>query len=65
MLEGQTLDFAHLKRYSMFGGVTPEAFETIRPLIHIKKYAEIYFLTKVPVPATLAPATVIVPVIVS
>lgn len=39
MEEGQSLNYEHLKRYSFFGGITPEVFETIRPLIHIEQYA--------------------------
>jgi len=34
-----TLDFEHLKRYSLFGGVTDDAFERIRPFINIEHYA--------------------------
>lgn len=33
-----SLDFQHLSQYSLFGGITSEAFETIRPLIHIVHY---------------------------
>ena len=36
---GQALDFENLKRYSFFGRITPEVFETIRPLIHVEQYA--------------------------
>lgn len=32
------LDFEHLRRYSMFGGLTPETFETLRPFIHVEQY---------------------------
>ena len=39
MEEGQSLNYEHLKRYSFFGGITREVFETIRPLIHIEQYA--------------------------
>ena len=38
MEAGQALDFEHLKRYSMFGGITEETFETIRPFIHLEHY---------------------------
>ncbi len=38
MQEGQSLDFERLKCYSLFGGITRETFETIRPLIHIENY---------------------------
>lgn len=38
MDEGQALDFNHLKRYSLFGGITDDAFERIRPLIHLCHY---------------------------
>ena len=33
-----SLDFERLKRYSLFGGITPEAFETLRELIHTESY---------------------------
>jgi CRP-like cAMP-binding protein len=32
------IDFTHLSRYSLFGGITCEAFEVIRPLIHTVHY---------------------------
>jgi CRP/FNR family transcriptional regulator, cyclic AMP receptor protein len=38
MAEAPVLDFEHLKRYSMFGGITPESFETVRQFIHVEKY---------------------------
>lgn len=34
-----TLDFEYLKRYSLFGGVTRDTFEKIRPFIHVEHYA--------------------------
>jgi len=40
MEEGPTLDFGHLKQYSLFGGITPETFETIRPFIHLEEFAQ-------------------------
>ena len=40
MEEGRTLDYETLKRYSLFGGLTEEAFETLRPLIHTERFAE-------------------------
>jgi len=33
------LDYEHLKRYSLFGGITDDAFERIRPLIHLEHHA--------------------------
>jgi len=38
MDEAQTLDFQELKRYSMFGGITPETFEALRPFIHLQDF---------------------------
>jgi CRP-like cAMP-binding protein len=37
-MEAPPLEFNHLKRYSLFGGITGEAFETIKPLIHLVHY---------------------------
>lgn len=38
MERGHSLNFDRLKRYSFFGGITRESFETIRPLIHLEDY---------------------------
>jgi CRP/FNR family transcriptional regulator, cyclic AMP receptor protein len=37
---GPVLDFEHLKRYSMFGGITPQSFEIVRPFIHIESFSK-------------------------
>lgn len=38
MDEGFVPDYDVLRRYSLFGGITREAFEAIRPLIHIERF---------------------------
>ena len=38
MQEWDSLDYEHLKRYSLFGGITREAFEAIKPLIHLETF---------------------------
>jgi len=39
MTEGPSLNFENLKQHSLFGGITRETFEAIRPFIHVEHYA--------------------------
>lgn len=38
MSDGQAIDYCYLKKCSLFGGVTEEAFEHIRPLICVQHF---------------------------
>ncbi len=37
-MEAPAIDFDHLKRYSLFGGMTSEALDLIKPLIHLEHF---------------------------
>jgi CRP-like cAMP-binding protein len=39
MIDERAGDFSYLKRHSLFGGVTEEAFEQIRPLVRTQHFA--------------------------